>query len=320
MAITGIFVLWTGLWVALPTGADASRDQSAVADSLRTQQPSITAGSPDAAEQAVDRPEGEPCDDPQQSIQRADLCQQWRMAEATQAMADTAANQWWLTFWEVIVVALAGGIALWAGRQAKRAADAAEGAIQQMQSATQVARDSAIAAQQAADASVAALKSDRAWVTFTEHEVRARIRKGSVVSCQIRIGWRNTAKTPARDATIAAGDAIRHPPSAPMPTFATNWEQHRGRSPIGPNVVMWGDPTVVEAGTLRDILAGTCQFLVHGAVRYRDIYTDEWRISEHTAELVFPGVNAAGVDPLSSSKLFHAFATLRTHGPQNTAR
>ncbi|MEE8177628.1 MAG: hypothetical protein V3T65_06510 [Acidobacteriota bacterium] len=61
------------------------------------------------------------CDSPQ-SREKNDLCQQWRMAEAAEEMADWTLGQILATGVEAVLLAIAIGVAWWAGSWAKRAA------------------------------------------------------------------------------------------------------------------------------------------------------------------------------------------------------
>ncbi|MGR3715176.1 MAG: hypothetical protein ACU0B1_00345 [Thermohalobaculum sp.] len=82
-----------------------------------------------------------PCDAPK-TDDDADLCQQWRMAEAAEETADWAFGQIIATGVEAVLLAFAIGVAFWAGSWARRAAIAGQKMVDQARRATKAAEES----------------------------------------------------------------------------------------------------------------------------------------------------------------------------------
>ena len=82
-----------------------------------------------------------PCDNPKSETD-SDLCQQWRMAEAAEEMADWTLGQLISTSVEVVLIFIAIGVALYAGYWARRAAKAGDKTVKVASIAVQDTRES----------------------------------------------------------------------------------------------------------------------------------------------------------------------------------
>lgn len=98
---------------------EASRAQPPRAPAPAPQEPERRAYSADY-ERACDHPEGP---------EEADLCQQWRMAKASEELADLAARQFWATVVEISALGLVLIFTAWAAIAAQKSAHAAAASV-----------------------------------------------------------------------------------------------------------------------------------------------------------------------------------------------
>ena len=118
------------------------------------------------------------CDSPK-NAEEADLCQQWRMAEAAEKQAKWTQRQFWITVAEVAGLLLTVGFVAWTASVAVRSAKAAEAAVK--------------------------ITSDTA-----QHQLRAYVSRkniiwkrnidtnGGLMNFDVVIVWENCGATPAR--------------------------------------------------------------------------------------------------------------------------
>jgi hypothetical protein len=132
--IYAALVLYGAIGVALadpPSQADASGVYNQPATNGYGSKPTTATRSPDQAKASPDSWDYQrPCEHPE-SREQSDLCQQWRMAKASEDMVQWSRRQVWATSWEIGLLAMTLAFTGWAAWAAGRAAtEAAKANVQ----------------------------------------------------------------------------------------------------------------------------------------------------------------------------------------------
>lgn len=210
--------------------------------------PAVTADKP----QPQRNPEtyGDPCKNPKYGSE-SDLCQQWRMAEAAEETADWTYGQMLATGIEAILLAIAIGVASWAGFWAKRAAIAT--------------------AETAQIASDTAERQLRAYIHIKNPTITINEDK----SVEVNIPAHNAGQTPAHQMiwNVRAKIAARRPDpkiknNIPSPDGETGVDLAGGGGANHPQTT-----TVPDIEKLQEAIAkDETGYFIYGTIKYRDIF------------------------------------------------
>lgn len=183
----------------------------------------------------------------------------------------------------------------------------------EMQASIAAARDSA-------DAAMAAVGSERAWITLTKVDI-AHIHRGVlengetfVEGLAAIVNWQNTGRSPAIKVAAATDYRIVDINETVPPVFgdiiAARGAEDNGT--IGPQV-----PVTIPTGGIGDalrseILSRRKVYVIYSVVRYRDVYRSNLeRVSEACIRIEYMGVGGANPDGPIKWKI-------QAFGPQNT--
>ena len=218
-----------------------------------------------------------PCSDPKYG-NKSDLCQQWRMAKAAEETADWTYGQFLATVVEVVLLAIAIGIASWAGFWARRAAIAGDETVEVTREATQHQLRAYVA------------QEVIGWIPVTQPGTR------TINGYALAIRWKNFGSTPARRCRTQFNTGFFNngipkdfdypdPPTRPDPSTGkvTPTTEKSHMPPSGPitNTVEF---TVAEAQVIQ---RGERKLFAWGWAEYDDIFK---RTPRRRTEVCFEAV------------------------------
>ncbi|MEZ5933883.1 MAG: hypothetical protein R3F54_18425 [Alphaproteobacteria bacterium] len=192
------------------------------------------------------------CDNPQ-STEEADLCQQWRMAEATEKMEGTAARQLRATYFEIAGLLFTVFFTAWAAIAASKAARAANKSISVTRELGQ--------------------KQIRAYVGIIDAKVHD-FRLGQVV--RLDLTMRNSGRSPAYN--VRPSIFARSVVSSEHPEFDfASLERGQSRGDVGADGkfgtgCLFGKPC--SRSFIDRITSGQGKFVVVGRIEYRDVFDE----------------------------------------------
>lgn len=222
------------------------------------------------------------CKQKTQDATYADLCQQWRMAEA-------AERQVFWTVFEAIGLIVVLVFTAWAAIAAQRSASAAQASVSQAEDA---------------------LRADRAWISLEKIQLKAA-KNGSFWAV---IHWCNTGRSPATDVLLRTDTAIVAPGQTKM---FLGEEGTMNFGALGPGITQGVNTKAFPPDATRRARDGGVRLVVHGTAVYADIYGAARHITEATFEFLVPteATDAEVVDPGWITKAL----TMRAWPTQNTA-
>ncbi|GBF25242.1 hypothetical protein MnTg02_00272 [bacterium MnTg02] len=192
----------------------------------------------------------QPCDNPEKREQ-ADLCQQWRMAKATEELVTLTDRQIRLTNIEIFALIVAICFTAWAAFAAGRAASAAEKTVG-------VAKETAE-------------RELRAYINYKQGAI-GRFDSGRPFA---EVSFQNYGQTPAYD--VVGSVEVKFTEDIHMDSFPEPDQKSRKQfGVLGPtafysSVLTLDDPSLTQ--TQKDMLLnGKAALFVYGSVNYKDVF------------------------------------------------
>ena len=195
----------------------------------------------------------------------ADLCQQWRMAEAAEETADWAFGQIIATGFEAVLLAIAIGVAFWAGSWAKSAAIAGQKMVREASKATSAAQKAVEVTRDIGQRQI------RAYVGVTKARV-SYDEEAKTISYHLEIS--NTGQTPAYHTAIVTQHAYVGRNAKRMAKFRDELK-HGSRTSISSGFPVHINRTIKlpnEPDIIRFCLEEEGGFYVYGYLRYIDAF------------------------------------------------
>jgi len=199
------------------------------------------------------------CADPG-SAEEADLCEQWRMAEATEVLVALTDRQIWITGVEALLLVASVAFTAWAALAASRAARAAERSVS-------IADDTA-------------KRQLRAYVHIRDARV---LNFGNNEPIKISASVHNFGNTPAYSAEISTSFCTGSDPQSGDHFVSAREPDKRNRAtiPPGSSTIMTIEfPKTLDASEIDNLRNGKLAIWFFGEVRYRDAF-DEVRLSRY---------------------------------------
>ena len=238
----------------------------------------------------------DPCRDPQ-TDDESDLCQQWRMAEAAEETTDWTFGQILVTGVEAVLLAIAIGIASWAGYWARRAAVATAETVM-------VTRDNAKIELRAY---IGISRIDT--ITATDIWDPSKTRK--VLGYTIRPQISNSGVTPAVDFKCFADHQIVRTDNFITPIFQKPLVDEEIMTTVGAKEMITGPVRVVSYDDVQRVLERKTRWFVWWRFEYRDVFDDTPpHHTEACYEIIVPGnpkiINPGDTLPEFSARIFGA--------------
>lgn len=214
---------------------------------------------------------------------------------------------------DVLLVAFTAILALYTGRLWYATAglwDAAKEQSRDMKNSIAAARDSA-------DAAMAAVGSERAWISFEKLEC-SDLGDGIIDNVAVKRGirfhpqWKNQGRSPAINAQAYTGFKIVDIADQSIPPFCHTWGKDVGSFPFGPNIPVGVNAVALGDINRDDLINRKTAIIIYSVVRYRDIFKNN--IAREVCLRVTFGGHIKNSDGTTGVRW-----EIRPVGPQNNA-
>jgi hypothetical protein len=177
---------------------------------------------------------------------------------------------------------------------------------------------SIVAVQTSANAALASVSSERAWMMpdqFPVHEAfNGKTQEGSFKKAVFSyVVWRNRGRSPALHLKIFTTHKLIPFEDTDVPRFEFPADGRGANPPVGPGAAITSDTHPAVDADRGAIFNRTSAFVLYSALKYRDIFWDVERFSEVCVVIRYDGTQT---DP-STGQTGPRWA-IRLIGPQNT--
>jgi hypothetical protein len=182
-------------------------------------------------------------------------------------------------------------------------------------------RDAIKEARRSADAAMAALGSDRAWLVPAPDKIGFAVYEDSTVdgvfykkTLAISVNWVNKGKSPAIHTAIRACHKIASKDDATIPLFNIDIEDEARCGIIGPDSYGASRDTILTEEHFRGVFSKQEVIYIYSKTAYTDIYNSTIvRESETCYQIAYPGDKIVNGKSMPNWQIFQV-------GPQNSAK